>query len=90
MSTRVLTAHIPEELAQKVDGYAKSMERSRGWIVKRALSDWVAWEERKLQLSLEALKEAEQGDIIEHEDMLAWAESLSTDEPLPPPTPHRR
>ena len=45
MGTRVLTAHIPEELAEKVDVYAKSMERSRAWIVKQALSNWVYREE---------------------------------------------
>lgn len=90
MSTRVLTAHIPEELAEKVDGYAKSMERSRAWIVKQALANWVDWEEEKTRLSLEALEEADRIGTIPHEDMVAWANSLGTDNPLPPPTPRKR
>jgi predicted transcriptional regulator len=89
MSTRVLTAHIPEELAEKVDRYAESMERSRAWIVKQALSNWVEWEEEKTRLSLEALEEADRIGTIPHEEMVAWAKSLGTDNPLPPPTPRK-
>lgn len=89
MSTRVLTAHIPEELAEKVDQYARSMERSRAWIVKQALTNWIDWEEEKTRLSLEALEEADRIGTISHEDMVAWAESLGTDSPLPPPAPRK-
>lgn len=90
MSTRVLTAHIPEELAEKVDRYAESMERSRAWIVKQALSNWVDWEEEKLRRTREGLADVDAGRLIEHEDMLAWANSLGTDKPLPPPVPRKR
>lgn len=89
MSTRVLTAHIPEELAEKVDRYAVSMERSRAWIVKQALFNWVDWEEEKTRLALEALAEADRIGTIPHEEMVAWANSLGTDNPLPPPTPRK-
>ena len=90
MSTRVLTAHIPEELAEKVDRYAESMERSRAWIVKQALSNWVYREEEKIRLSLEALEEADRIGTIPHEEMVAWAKSLGTDNPLAPPKPRKR
>ncbi len=86
MSTRVLTAHIPEELAEKVDSYAKSMDRSRAWIVKRALANWVDWEEEKHRRTLAGLADINAGRTIPHERMVAWAESLGTDNPLPSPT----
>ena len=89
MSTRVLTAHIPEELAEKVDRYAKSMERSRAWIVKQALSNWVYREEERIRLSLEALEEADWIGTIPHEEVAAWAKSLSGDNPLPRPKPRK-
>jgi len=85
--TRVLTAHVPRELADKVDEYAARMERSRGWIVKEALADWVDWEERKHRMTLEALADVDAGQVVEDEDVRAWIESLDTDHPLPPPTP---
>jgi predicted transcriptional regulator len=87
VDTKVLTAHVPLDLANRVDEYAERMERSRGWIVKQALADWVAWEEEKERRTLEALADVEAGRVIEHEDMVAWAESLGTDNPLPMPRP---
>ena len=43
--TKVLTAHIPILLAERVDQMAARLERSRGWIMKQALSAWVDQEE---------------------------------------------
>jgi predicted DNA-binding protein len=43
--TKVLTAHVPVQLAQKVDLLAARFERSRGWIMKQALEAWVDQEE---------------------------------------------
>lgn len=89
MGTRVLTAHIPEELAEKVDNYAERTERSRGWIVKQALTNYIEWEEEKDRLTLEALEEADRVGTIPHEEVVAWAKSLSTDNPLPMPKPRK-
>jgi predicted transcriptional regulator len=85
--TRVLTAHVPQKLAEQVDAYAARMERSRGWIVKQALADWVALEEERYRLTMEAMADADAGRFIEDEDMATWIESLDSDHPLPPPTP---
>ena len=42
MENRVITAHIPISLAEQVDAIAERLERSRGWVVKQALTDWIA------------------------------------------------
>lgn len=42
MDTRVLTTHVPNLLAQRVDGFAARMGRSRSWIIIQALTEWVA------------------------------------------------
>jgi len=47
MTTKVLTAHIPLPLAEKVDRMATRPERSRGWIIKQALSAWIDREEQR-------------------------------------------
>ena len=83
--TRVLTAHIPSALAQKVDRLAQRMERSRGWVVKQALLAWVEEEEQRHRMTLEALADVDAGRIIEHQPVQAWAASLSTAKPLRPP-----
>jgi len=85
MTTKVLTAHVPLPLAEKVDELAARLERSRGWIIKQALSAWVEQEEARRQLTLEALADVDAGRVIDHQAVQAWADSLGTDSPLPVP-----
>ncbi|MDA3922626.1 MAG: ribbon-helix-helix domain-containing protein [Salinisphaera sp.] len=83
--TRVLTAHVPIPMAEKVDKLAERLERSRGWIMKQALSSWIAQEEERDRLTHEALADVDAGRVIDHASVQAWADSLSTGEPLPIP-----
>lgn len=83
--TRVLTAHVPVPLAEKVDQMAERLERSRGWIMKQALSSWIAQQEERDRLTHEALVDVDAGRVINHQAVQAWADSLGTDEPLPAP-----
>jgi len=83
--TKVLTAHVPLPLAEKVDQLAARLERSRGWIVKQALAAWIDQEEERGRLIREALADVDAGRVIEHQAVQAWADSLGTDQPLPLP-----
>lgn len=87
MSTKVITAHVPLELAEKVDEMATSLERSRGWIVKEALSVWVAQAEERRQWTLDALADVDASRVVDHSDVRAWAERLGSETPLPLPVP---
>ena len=84
-ATKVLTAHVPLSLSNKVDQMASRLERSRGWIMKQALSAWIAQEEERDRLTQEALADVDAGHTIDHQAVQAWADSLSTDQPLPVP-----
>ncbi len=83
--TKVLTAHVPLPLAEKVDQMAARLERSRGWIMKQALSAWIDQEEERSRLTREALADVDAGRVIDHQAVQAWADSLSSDTPLPVP-----
>lgn len=83
--TKVLTAHVPLDLAEKVDAMAARLERSRGWVMKQALAAWVYQEEERHRMTLEALDEVEAGHVIDHRAVQAWADSLGTEKPLPAP-----
>lgn len=84
-ATRVLTADVPLPLADKVDQMAARLERSRGWIMKQALSAWIAQEEARDRLTQEALADVDAGCVIDHQAVQAWADSLGADQPLPVP-----
>ncbi len=83
--TKVLTAHVPLPLAEKVDQLAARLERSRGWVIKQALAAWVDMEEERERMTREALADVDTGRVIDHQAVQAWADSLSTDTPLPVP-----
>jgi predicted transcriptional regulator len=82
IDTKVLTAHIPLPLAEKVDQMASRLERSRGWIVKQALLAWIDQEEERNRLTREALADVDAGRLVDHQAVQAWADSLDTDQPL--------
>jgi predicted transcriptional regulator len=63
--TRVRTAHVPNPLAVKVDEIAQRLDRSRGWVVKQALADWVAREEERHRMTLEGLADVDAGRMVD-------------------------
>lgn len=83
--TRVLTAHIPVPLIEEVEQLAQRLDRSRSWIVKQALSSWIASENERDRLTQEALADVDTGQVIDHQAVQAWAESLGTNKPLSVP-----
>lgn len=85
MSTRVLTAHVPLALAEKIDEAAERLDRPRAWIVKQALAAWLDREERRHQMILEGLADIDAGRTVDHESAKAWAASLGTTNPKPVP-----
>jgi len=84
IDTKILTAHVPLPLAEKVDQLAARLEHSRGWIVKQALI-WIDQEEMRSRLTREALADVDAGHVIDHQAVQAWADSLDTEQALPAP-----
>lgn len=78
MTTRVVTAHLPAELANKLDGLADRLDRPRGWLVKEAVEAYVGLAEERQRQTLEALREVAAGQVVEHAEVEAWAAGLKT------------
>lgn len=83
--TKVVTAHIPLQMADKIDQMAERLERSRGWIMRQALSAWIDQEEERSRLTREALADVEAGRVIDQQSVQAWADSLDSDNPMEVP-----
>ena len=64
--TKVLTAHVPHALADKVDQLALQQERSRGWIIIQALKAWVEQEDEYDRLTREGLADVDAGRTVSH------------------------
>ncbi len=76
MDTRVVTTHLPTDLAEKLDGLAERLDRPKGWIVKQAIASYVALEEQRDLLTREALADVDAGRTIDHAEVEAWAAGL--------------
>jgi predicted transcriptional regulator len=77
MATRVVTAHIPDQLARKLDRLAERLERPRGWLVKEAIEGYLALDEERHRQTLAALAEVESGATIDHAEVSAWVKDLA-------------
>ncbi len=85
MDTRVVTAHLPSDLAEKLDDIAERLDRPKGWVVKEAIASYIALEEKRHRLTLEALADVAAGRTVEHAEVELWAKGLEK-----PKRPRRR
>lgn len=44
---RVVTANLPFELVSELDRVANRIDRSKSWIVRKAVADWLTEEQRR-------------------------------------------
>ncbi len=68
---RVVTTNLPDDLAARMDEIATRLDRSKSWIVREAVADWLAEEQRRYEMTLEALKDVDEGRTIPHDEVLA-------------------
>ena len=59
---RVITTNVPAELATLLDRTAVRADRSKSWIVREAIREWIAEETRRYDLTLEALEASTRGE----------------------------
>jgi predicted transcriptional regulator len=66
---RVVTAKLPDDLVSRMDEIAERIDRSKSWIVRQALTEWLAEEQRRYELTLEALKSVDEGRTFTQEEV---------------------
>ena len=66
---RVVTAKLPADLVSRMDEVAGRIDRSKSWIVREAVTEWLAEEQRRYELTLEALKSVDEGRTFTQEEI---------------------
>jgi len=61
---RVITAKLPEDLVSEMDKVAARIDRTKSWIVRQAVAEWLAEERRRDELTWEAMKSVDDGDFL--------------------------
>lgn len=76
---RVITAKLPEDLVSRMDEVAERIDRSKSWIVREALVQWLSEEQLRYDLTIEALKDVDEGRVVSQEEVLSWAAKKKRD-----------
>ena len=72
MTTRVVTAHLPEELAEKLDGRAEELGRPQVWVVKEAVKAYFDLAEGRRQGDDGGARGGRCRWVAEHQEVEAW------------------
>lgn len=54
-----------------MDEAGARMARTKSWIVRHAVAEWLAEEERRHELTVGGVRDIDEGRVIEQEDLLA-------------------
>lgn len=84
LSTKVLTAHVPSSLADKVYQIAARTGEAEDRLLNKALAEWVKRDE-EYQQTLEALADVDAGRTVSQREVDAWLAALDTDNSKPRP-----
>lgn len=71
-----LTLRLPVDLLAEVEAVARACERSRSWIMVRALKAYMAQEGREILELAEAREAVATGEGIDSEDVLAELDAI--------------
>jgi predicted transcriptional regulator len=80
-----LTFRLDKNSKQKLELEAKRTKRSKSFLVQEAVADYLNILEQQDELVRAAIVSADRGDYISHDEVVNWANSLSTEKPLPLP-----
>ncbi len=76
-----LTAHVTDELIKEIDSVSKRLDRSRAWVVKEAVREYLqrsAEDQKRWDETLEAIEAADRGEVISADGVLGWVSTWGT------------
>lgn len=82
------SVRMPDDLLERLDATAERLRRSKGWIIKDAVREYLEREDqraRRLDETKQALAEMEAGELIDGDEVLTWLDSWGSDPEREPP-----
>lgn len=75
MSSTLVSARVPDNLAKRLDDLAKTMHRSKSFLAAQAIEEFVDLQEYHVQAIKEGIAAVERGDVVSHEQAVAVLKS---------------
>ncbi|MGI9304985.1 MAG: CopG family ribbon-helix-helix protein [Gammaproteobacteria bacterium] len=67
---KATTVRLEDDVLGRIDGLAKTMSRSRAWVIKEAIDRLLDYEEWYADSVQQAIGAAERGDTVPHEHVM--------------------
>jgi predicted transcriptional regulator len=91
-ATQNLTVRLDAPMCERIRALSESHKRTKHWMIKEAVREYVEREEAREALRKAALESwndyEETGLHVSGEDVIRWVESWGTDKELEPPECH--
>ena len=71
-----VSLRVPSDLIETLDKIAVALERPRSWVMLRALRQYIADEGQEVLDVQEGIAEAERGEVVLIEDVLAEMDEI--------------
>lgn len=72
----VLTTRVSTELSARIDQLAGEMERSRAWVIAKAIERYVDEELEFIEAICEGERDIEEGRFVTHEELVAEIQAM--------------
>ena len=85
----VTTVRLPPEIEESLNAMAGKLQRSKSWLINKALSEFIerqALEQSRWLETLKAMESVAQGKVVSGEAVQTWLQSWGGPEELLPPT----
>jgi predicted transcriptional regulator len=78
MPLKTITFRLPEEKLQELDTVAEVQQRDRSFVINEAVTQYLSLHEYHRALIEEGIREADAGEMIDHEELMKKAASWAT------------
>jgi predicted transcriptional regulator len=75
MPLKTITFRLPEEKLQELDTLAEVQQRDRSFVINEAVTQYLSLHEYHRALIEEGIRQADAGEMIEHEELMSRAAS---------------
>lgn len=78
----VTTVRLQAEVEQHLEQIASRLNRSKGWVINQALSEYIAkqqLEQERWEQTLQAMESAAQGKVVDASEVHGWLKSWGTE-----------
>lgn len=82
------SVRMSDELLERLGRTATELRRSKGWVIKDAVEEYITREELKIKRAketLESWEDYETGRVIDGSEMMEWLESWGSENEKKPP-----